>query len=67
MFVINCVVDVLLMLAMLFFLVLPMMDRKSMWMRLWALGGLVAIFAVSLAHPPRARAEAPVRACRGEW
>jgi len=44
-------VDALLILAMMFFLVLPITDRKTVRMRLCALGVLAAMFAASVTYP----------------
>ena len=45
-------VDVLLVLAMLFFLFLPITDRKTVRMKVCVLGALLAVFAMSVAWNP---------------
>jgi hypothetical protein len=54
-------IDGLLILAMLFFLFLPITDRKTVRMKLCALGILAAMFAASVAHPdvPALKAHLP--------
>jgi hypothetical protein len=41
-------IDALLVLAMLFFLFLPITDRKTVWMKLIVLCALLAVFTVSV-------------------
>ncbi|WFU24268.1 hypothetical protein QA649_40800 [Bradyrhizobium sp. CB1717] len=45
-------IDALLVLAMLFFLLLPVTDRRTVHMRLCMFFALLAVFAVSIAHTP---------------
>jgi hypothetical protein len=45
-------VDVLLVLAMLFFLFLPITDRKTVRMKVCVLGALLAVFVMSVAWNP---------------
>jgi len=45
-------VDALLILAMLFFLFLPISDRRTVRMRLCMVCGLLAVFSVSVARTP---------------
>jgi hypothetical protein len=45
-------VDALLVLAMLFFLFLPITDRKTAQMKLCVLGALLAVFVMSVAWSP---------------
>ncbi|MBR1133553.1 hypothetical protein [Bradyrhizobium iriomotense] len=47
-------IDALLVLAMLFFVLLPMTDRRTVHMRLCTFFVLVAAVAVSIAHTPLA-------------
>jgi hypothetical protein len=45
-------VDVLLLLAILFFLFLPITDRKTAQMKVCVLGALLAVFVMSVAWNP---------------
>ncbi|MGX1317552.1 hypothetical protein AB7M17_001005 [Bradyrhizobium sp. USDA 377] len=45
-------IDALLILAMLFFLLLPVTDHRTVHMRLCMFFALVAVFAVSITHTP---------------